>query len=112
MAGTTVAGMALLDEVDDASTWIELPLEKFQRTMAGLGPDGVSHEGVGYWEYGAEYMLKFMDLARSRLDVNLYTNEPLWEEPPGAVATLDASHPRQHLRMVSRLVSSAPARSR
>jgi hypothetical protein len=66
-------GLALFDEVDDASSWIGLPLEKFQRTMAALGSDGASHEGVGYWEYGAEYLLKFMDLARTRLGVNLYT---------------------------------------
>jgi len=75
ICGMAVAGLALFDEVDDASSWIGLPLEKFERTMSALGPDGASHEGVGYWEYGAEYMLKFMDLARSRLDANLYTNE-------------------------------------
>jgi hypothetical protein len=74
ICGMAVAGLALFDEVDEASKWIGLPLDKFRRTMAALGPDGASHEGVGYWEYGAEYMLKFMDLARSRLDVNLYTN--------------------------------------
>ena len=61
--------------MDGASSWIGLPLDKFQRTMAALGPDGASHEGMGYWEYGAEYMLKFMDLARARLDVDLYTNQ-------------------------------------
>lgn len=75
ISGMAVAGFALFDEVPDASRWIALPLDKFQRTMAALGPDGASHEGVGYWEYGAEYMLKFMDLARSRLGVNLYTNQ-------------------------------------
>ena len=75
ISGMAVAGLALFDEVDDAVDWIGLPLEKFQRTMAALGSDGASHEGVGYWEYGAEYMLKFMDLARTRLDVNLYTGD-------------------------------------
>ena len=74
ICGMAVAGMALFDEVEDAPLWIGLPLQKFQRTMAALGADGASHEGVGYWEYGAEYMLKFMDLARTRLGVNLYTN--------------------------------------
>jgi len=49
-----------------------LPLQKFQKTMSVLGSDGASHEGVGYWEYGVEYLLKFMDLARSRLDVDFY----------------------------------------
>jgi hypothetical protein len=42
-----------------------------------LGPDGASHEGVGYWEYGVEYMLKFMDLARTNLDTDLYGG-PWW----------------------------------
>jgi len=75
ICGMAASGLALFDEVDEASGWIGLPLEKFRRTMAALGPDGASHEGVGYWEYGAEYMLKFMDLARSWLDVDLYTND-------------------------------------
>lgn len=74
ITGMAAAGFALFGEVDAASNWIALPLDKFKRTMAALGPDGASHEGVGYWEYGAEYMLKFMDLARARLGVNLYTN--------------------------------------
>ncbi len=51
--------------------------DKFRRTMAALGPDGASHEGVGYWEYGVEYMLKFMDLARTNLDADLYGG-PWW----------------------------------
>jgi len=72
ISGMAVSGLALCDEVDDAACWIGLPLEKFRRTMDSLGPDGASHEGVGYWEYGVEYMLKFMDPARSLLGVDLY----------------------------------------
>lgn len=75
VAGMAVAGLALFDEVEDAAMWMGLPLDKFQRTMAALGSDGASHEGVGYWEYGVENMLKFMDLARTRLDVNLYNHD-------------------------------------
>ncbi len=77
VSGMAVVGLALFDEVDDAVCWVGLPLEKFRRTMAALGPDGASHEGVGYWEYGVEYMLKFMDLARTYLDVDLY-DSPWW----------------------------------
>ena len=77
IAGMAAAGFALFDEVDEASCWIGLPLDKFRRTMAALGPDGASHEGVGYWEYGVEYLLKFMDLARTHLDVDLY-DHPWW----------------------------------
>jgi len=74
ISGMAVAGFALFDEVEDASAWIGLPLEKFRRTMSALGDDGASHEGVGYWSYGVEYMLKFMDLARDLLAVDLYDN--------------------------------------
>ena len=72
ICGMAAAGLALFDEVEDASRWIGLPLDKFKKTMTVLGPDGASHEGAGYWEYGVEYMLKFMCLARTLLDVNLY----------------------------------------
>ena len=72
ICGMAAVGFALFDETEDAAMWIGLPLEKFQKTMSVLGPDGASHEGAGYWEYGVEYLLKFMDLARSRLDVDLY----------------------------------------
>ena len=75
ICGMSVAGLALFGEVDDASKWIGLPLDKFKRTMDALGGDGASHEGVGYWQYGVEYMLKFMDLARALLDLNMYNHD-------------------------------------
>lgn len=74
-AGMSVAGLALYDEVPEASAWVGLPLEKFKTTMAALGSDGASHEGVGYWEYGVEYMLKFMWLARDLLGVDMFDND-------------------------------------
>lgn len=70
-AGMNVAGLALFDEVDEALSWIGYSLDAFQQSMAALGSDGASHEGVGYWEYGVEYMLKFMDLSRTLLGVEL-----------------------------------------
>lgn len=67
-AGMAAAGFALHGEAEDAALWIGLALDKFGRTMEALGPDGASHEGVGYWEYGVEYMMKFMVLAREHFD--------------------------------------------
>lgn len=75
VAGMAVAGFAVYDEVPEASAWIGLPLDKFKRTMAALGPDGASHEGVGYWQYGVEYMLKFMWLARDLLGVDMFDHD-------------------------------------
>ncbi|MHB9031366.1 MAG: DUF4962 domain-containing protein, partial [Candidatus Latescibacterota bacterium] len=72
--GLAVAGFALFDEVDNASQWIAFTLEKHRITMSLLGEDGASHEGPGYWTYGIEYMLKFMDLSRDLLDVDMYDN--------------------------------------
>jgi hypothetical protein len=77
ICGVGAAGFALFDEVEQARMWIGLASDKFRRTMDALGPDGASHEGVGYWEYGAEYMLKFMSLADELLSVDLY-DRPWW----------------------------------
>jgi hypothetical protein len=77
VCGLAAAGFALFDEAEQAPLWIGLAHDKFRRTMDALGPDGASHEGVGYWEYGAEYMLKFMYLADELLNNNLYDN-PWW----------------------------------
>jgi hypothetical protein len=77
ICGMSAVGVALFGEEEEAPYWIGLPLKKFQTSIAGLGLDGASHEGVGYWEYGAEYLLKFMHLARQRLGVDLY-DQPWW----------------------------------
>jgi len=74
-AGLAVAGLALYDELPAARRWIGLALDKFAQTMEYLGPDGASHEGVGYWQYGVEYMLKFMALAKDLLERDLYHYE-------------------------------------
>jgi hypothetical protein len=60
--GLAAAAVALSGE-SGTSDWFALALDKFRRTEAALGPDGASHEGVSYWSYGAEYLLKFWQLA-------------------------------------------------
>jgi hypothetical protein len=72
VCGLAAAGFALFDEVPDAGRWIGLARDRFRTTMASLGPDGASHEGVGYWQYGAEYLLKYMDLAVDLLAEDLF----------------------------------------
>jgi len=73
--GLSVAGFAVFDEVEDADLWVGFALDKFRQSVDALGPDGASHEGVGYWEYGVEYLLKFMHLARELLGVDLYQHD-------------------------------------
>ena len=75
VCGLSIAGLAVFDEVEDADLWVGFALDKFRRSIDALGPDGASHEGVGYWEYGVEYLLKFMHVARELLGVDLYQHD-------------------------------------
>jgi hypothetical protein len=74
MTGLAAAGLALYGEVPNVDGWILLPVEKLHTTMASLGSDGASHEGVPYWTYGLEYLLKLMDLDRGLLGEDLFAN--------------------------------------
>ena len=70
ITGLAAAGLALFDEPaagDGPAAWVKLIVDKYRRTEEALGPDGASHEGVGYWGYGVEYMLKFWHLAADLL---------------------------------------------
>jgi hypothetical protein len=61
-AGLAAAGLALAGE-PDFDQWFKLALEKFRQTEKYLGGDGASPEGIEYWSYGVEYLLKFWNLA-------------------------------------------------
>jgi hypothetical protein len=82
ISGLGAAGLAIFDEVDDASLWIGMAIQKLGTVSDALGSDGASHEGVGYWEYGAEHLLKLMYLARDILHLDFY-DAPWWSEAAG-----------------------------
>jgi hypothetical protein len=74
VTGLMAAALALADNPEhsaEAAEWIAGALDKMRRTDAALGPDGASHEGVAYWTYGVEYMLKFWALASTLLGEDL-----------------------------------------
>lgn len=77
MAGLAAAALAIPEE-PEAAKWLALAQEKFRRTEDALGPDGASHEGVGYWSYGVEYMLKFWALSADLLGEDLHS--PWWRK--------------------------------
>jgi hypothetical protein len=79
-AGLVAAGLALEGE-HPTGAWLELARAKFRRTEAELGPDGASHEGVGYWSYGVEYLLKYWQLAADAFGENL--SSPWWKQTAG-----------------------------
>ncbi|MBN2505076.1 MAG: DUF4962 domain-containing protein [Verrucomicrobia bacterium] len=79
VCGLTTAGLALFDEIPEAAAWIGFGLDQCRQTMAALGSDGASHEGLGYWEYGVEYLLKVLHLARQRLETDFFDHD-WWRE--------------------------------
>jgi hypothetical protein len=74
MTGLSAAGFALQNESEEVNDWINLCLKKYKTVMKSLGNDGASHEGVAYWTYGIENMLKYMDLAKSLLGEDLFVD--------------------------------------
>jgi len=54
-----IAGVALLGEIDVASEWLASAESNFKNVMLLLSPDGASPEGVGYWGYGMESLLRY-----------------------------------------------------
>lgn len=85
-AGLATAGFAMCDEIDEARGWIRLAHERFLTALSTIGNDGASHEGYGYWEYGAEYMLRYMETAHDLLGIDMYRSggvpHPWLEQSP------------------------------
>ncbi|MDO8722030.1 MAG: DUF4962 domain-containing protein, partial [Syntrophales bacterium] len=54
-----VAGIALYEESGNASAWRRYARQNFKQVISLLSPDGASHEGVGYWGYGMDALLKY-----------------------------------------------------
>ncbi|MHC4715053.1 MAG: DUF4962 domain-containing protein, partial [Planctomycetota bacterium] len=82
ITGLAAAGIAVYGEVDGAGAWIALPLEKYRVTFDALGEDGASHEGVPYWTYGLEYMLKFTDLVDGLLGEDFLAGHEWFRRTP------------------------------
>lgn len=80
ITGLGTAALALAGEPEagwQPLSWLELVREKYHGTEFSLGPDGASQEGVPYWSYGAEYMLKWWHLASDLLGEN--STSPWWK---------------------------------
>ncbi|HUU69389.1 MAG TPA: DUF4962 domain-containing protein, partial [Planctomycetota bacterium] len=72
--GLAAAGFALYGDVDNVDGFILLPLEKIEESFLSLPPDGTSHEGMPYWGYGIESLLKFTHLAKTLLNEDLLSD--------------------------------------
>ncbi len=54
-----IAGLSILNEEEKAESWIMAAKENFQKVLSLLSPDGGSHEGIHYWGYGTDALLKY-----------------------------------------------------
>ena len=102
--GMLAAGLALFDEEPTAGPWIELVRGILAKTMSLLAEDGASQEGVGYWEYGLEYLLKLMHFSRELLGDDYYSHPWFRQNPQYA---LHMSLPRATWREAGSIVDFA-----
>jgi len=80
MTGMVAAGLALYGGSEDVDGWILLPLETFRKSISFLPPDGANHEGIPYWEYAIEYLMKFMDLSKQLLGEDFFAGNTFFRE--------------------------------
>ena len=102
--GMLAAGLALFDEEPATKQWIALARDILGKTMSMLPDDGASQEGVGYWEYGLEYLLKMMHLSRQMLGDDYYGHPWFRQNPQYA---LHMSLPRATWRQAGSIVDLA-----
>lgn len=59
-----VVSATLFDEYPETVKWLERAMDILEKITDVLGNDGASQEGYMYWEYGLEWLFKFLDIAR------------------------------------------------
>lgn len=72
VSALATVGYALMGEEPAAPWWIDRAARYFERVLGSLGPDGASFEGVGYWAYAIEFLLRYLDLTRKLGGRDLY----------------------------------------
>jgi hypothetical protein len=77
-AAALFAAGLVLEGDHPTKPWLDLIRPKFHQTEMQLGPDGASHEGVAYWSYGVEYMLKYWHLAGDAFGDQM--SSPWWRQ--------------------------------
>lgn len=63
-AGLFAASAAIVDKHPEVQPWIDLVRERLSKTFGLLGPDGASHEGMGYWTGGMEHLIHYMHMVK------------------------------------------------
>jgi hypothetical protein len=77
--GMLASALVLQSECEDAKAWIAFAGGIFKTTSFMLSPDGVSQEGLGYWQYGMEWLMLGFDLMKNVLGINYYKENVYWQ---------------------------------
>lgn len=64
MAALGLAGLAFLDDLPDAGDWLAAALINYERVLQAMNADGSTEEGLGYWSYGMNFILQFIEGTR------------------------------------------------
>ena len=78
MGGLLAASIALRNQAETQEekqtliNWTGMVMYKDGMAMNSLMPDGTSQEGVPYWEYGSEWLIKAGQLIRNAYDIDLF----------------------------------------
>ncbi|MEW6357706.1 MAG: DUF4962 domain-containing protein [Planctomycetota bacterium] len=71
--GLAVAAAAILDECPEAQKWLTQARWEYEKILQIHGPDGASCEGGGgYWVYGIQWMLRYLEMLYHTTGENLY----------------------------------------
>jgi hypothetical protein len=73
LAGLAAAGLATFDELGDAPAWLQITLDKIENLLTFRADDGTHIEGIGYWGYDLDSLLKIVYLFSKNLGVPLPT---------------------------------------
>jgi hypothetical protein len=73
-AGLGVAAVALAGEVPAAATWLAKSEWGYQHIVAELPDEGAYEEGVPYWGYGMESLIRFITAVRPYVSTDFYAS--------------------------------------
>jgi hypothetical protein len=101
-----VTALALLDEVPEASQWLDATVKKFEEQLlpTGLAPDGAQTEGATFWASTMHYRLFFMDALRRVTGKDLFGKHKPVMNCDLALASIATgqlpNHPDEHQKNV------------
>jgi hypothetical protein len=75
VGGLEVAGAAIYGDYPEAKKWFNLAVEKLDNILGYISEDGSSQEGPGYWSYGTNGLLKYMEVSKKLLGIDYFESE-------------------------------------